>query len=644
MNIKLEEHDRKILSYLSDHPKTTYKEIANHLNISVKTAGRYVSQLQALLNQHPKIQLNVKPGSGVIFEGDLSELMQLFETDTISQPETVKDREMYVYTKLLSTSNYLRIQDIADELFVSRTTVEKTIKQIREKLALQKVTIISSRQGLKIEASEKKKRHLMSEVIHYYWGGVSASNSKKDVELGIRLMSGSKDLIDQKIMNDIVNVLNKFISQSNLEITEYEYQTLAVHLAIALERIRKKFYIAKSIRLQETTSKYTSLFIQLIEEQFNLQLPDFEKEYIDVHITAIEKNSLNDMKKEKIQVLDYSEQLFEIIMKNLSTLLPDGELINSLIIHLNAAIKRLKLGVTMHNPYADDIKTNFSGSFAISCDLATILEKQFEISMNQEEIAFIALHVQSFLDREGEVKRQVILVCSSGYGTSKLLEQRILKQFGNNIEITQVLGIRDLYKVTLTNELIISTIPINNIANPVIVVSPLMTNRDIDKIECFISKQVNESKQFFMKLTSESYCFISNNKNDTQEIVLKKITGKLLKNGFAEEKIYESALAREQIATTAIENFAMPHAEIKYVKIPTIAIYINKRGIEWDGQIVNVVFFFALNEKVKKSINSIYEFFNELVSNKQLIKDLIQCKTYQQVEIILGSVLNHVEK
>lgn len=158
MNIKLEEHDRKILSYLSDHPKTTYKEIANHLNISVKTAGRYVSQLQALLNQHPKIQLNVKPGSGVIFEGDLSELMQLFETDTISQPETVKDREMYVYTKLLSTSNYLRIQDIADELFVSRTTVEKTIKQIREKLALQKVTIISSRQGLKIEASEKKKK------------------------------------------------------------------------------------------------------------------------------------------------------------------------------------------------------------------------------------------------------------------------------------------------------------------------------------------------------------------------------------------------------------------------------------------------------------------------------------------------------
>ncbi|WP_199897317.1 BglG family transcription antiterminator [Listeria grayi] len=244
----------------------------------------------------------------------------------------------------------------------------------------------------------------------------------------------------------------------------------------------------------------------MLEEKFQIQLPDYEREYIDIHILAIEKSSLNDTDGEMLQVLDDSEKLQQIIRSTLGGYSPDEELINSLLVHLNAAVKRLKLEVSIHNPYTEEIKGNFSGAFAISIELASAIEAGFAIKLNEDEIAFITLHIQSFLDREAQTKREVILVCSSGYGTSKLLEQRIRQTFGAALHVKQVLGIRDLQKANIQDELIISTIPIEKSNSPILVVSPLMTNADIQKINTFLTKHTTSSSDVFFKASKKDIC------------------------------------------------------------------------------------------------------------------------------------------
>lgn len=641
MKYNLEYKYMEVLKYLLERRHATYKELAEYLNVSTKTATKYVRTLQEMLLTEEDVAIQVKPRHGIEVVGDSDAWLSKLRKMKRAKSSNTEDRIIQVYSRLLNTTEYLKIQDLADELFVSRATMENTMKEIRKRLKKDGVSIISSREGLKIDATETLKRHLMSDVINYYWGGVTATNLLKteELELSIHMVGDTNEIINLKLLDAIASVLNEFIDNTKLQLTEYEYQSLAIHLAIAMERIEKNFYIDKKMDIKNTPSKHAKLLVDLLEKKFQIRLPDYEQEYIAIHILAIEKSSLNDTKEELLQVLDYSEKLQTIIRENLGIYDPDDELVRSLVVHLNAAIKRLKLDVSIHNPYTEEIKGNFSGAFIISIELAEAIEKGFGIALNDDEIAFITLHIQSFLDRKEQSKRDIILVCSSGYGTSKLLEQRIKQLFGTTLNVKKVLGIRDLQAANISGELIISTIPIEQLTSPVLVVSPLMTSVDIQKIKLFINQNTVKSGNAFLELLDPELIFIETEKAEERNNVLQKITKYLLEKDFVRPGIYESSLEREKLASTSMGKFAMPHAEITYVKKPSISIYINKNGVNWNGDKVELVFFFALNEDVKASINHIYEYFNEVISSSSVLKKLIQCTTYQEITNVLKEVL-----
>ncbi len=138
----------------------------------------------------------------------------------------------------------------------------------------------------------------------------------------------------------------------------------------------------------------------------------------------------------------------------------------------------------------------------------------------------------------------MILVCSSGYGTSKLLEQRINNGFADMVEIEDVLSINELQDRKVTDELVISTIPIENTNFPVIVVSPLMLGADVRKVKQYL--QLNEqTEDAFLNLLDKRFCFFTHQIKDNQVNVLNIITKKLVKENYAKEGILEGAIKRE---------------------------------------------------------------------------------------------------
>ncbi|HBL8318516.1 TPA: PTS sugar transporter subunit IIA, partial [Enterococcus faecium] len=201
-------------------------------------------------------------------------------------------------------------------------------------------------------------------------------------------------------------------------------------------------------------------------------------------------------------------------------------------------------------------------------------EERFCIHFNEDEIAYVTLHIQSLLDRYKPDKTKVILVCSSGYGTSKLLEQRINNGFADMVEIEDVLSINELQDRKVTDELVISTIPIENTNFPVIVVSPLMLGADVRKVKQYL--QLNEqTEDAFLNLLDKRFCFFTHQIKDNQVNVLNIITKKLVKENYAKEGILEGAIKREKLSSTAMNDFAMPHIEVDFIKKPVICVYVN---------------------------------------------------------------------
>src|SRR5699024_5128825 len=279
-------------------------------------------------------------------------------------------------------------------------------------------------------------------------------------------------------------------------------------ISISIDRIKKNYIVNQEEQKYEL-EKNTKKLIKKIEHEFKIQLPEFEKNYIDIHIKSIQQNNMNKIEySDERQSNDNKEfiKFRELTKDILSDLNPDEELIEDLTVHLKSAVNRLGNNISIRNPYLEQIKSNFIFAFEQSKRLIFELEDDFDIKFDEDEIAYITIHIQSFFERtkNNDIK-DIILVCSSGYGTSKLLEQRIKNYFRDKINIVATIGINQLSKMNLNNKLIVTTVPITDSSINSVYVNPLLTQKDISKIQNYIKSANLSSSSSFIELLSEDF-------------------------------------------------------------------------------------------------------------------------------------------
>lgn len=575
--------------------------------------------------QHPRV--------GVSLEGVLSEKNKIINSLEYMENTTNDRRIIETLSTLLDAKEWVTIQKLADDLFVSKSTFESVLKEVRILLESYGLEVEGSKKGIKLDTSEENKRKLIAMIISTYKNKLVAfSNPKEELEISIKMSDDIKQFINNEIINRVADVLVKFSKMTNLYLTEYEFNTLAIHIAISLERI-KKLFIVEDTKDGLKLEMNTLTLINSLEKEFSISLPKYEKEYINVHIRSIQSNAYNRREfsnEAKITNNEVRYNNLDLMLENVLTdFEPDKELINGLALHLKSAINRLSNNISIRNPYLEEIKSNFIQAFEYSKKLIFHIEKEYDINFDEDETAYVAMHIQSFLEREKPAaKTDVILVCGSGYGTAKLLEQRLLRVFANRVNIINRVGISELDKISKNNELIITTVPIEANFQKSVYVSPLLNERDILRIEEKITPNKIQGNSF-INLLSESFFKISN-ENLSQSEIIKIMVEEIASKGFIADDIYERVMKRERLSTTAIRNFAMPHAEIPKTDEPVIYVYINKNGIKWDKDEVSIVFLFLLNEKVKDELDSIYSFFYEIISSEITLHSLINVSSYKE--------------
>lgn len=622
----------KLLRVIKESEIISYNELINLLDWSRYTISKYIDELNSYFEHSSfDIKIEFQPRIGFSLKGDLNQIDQVFNLLNNAESVTKDKRIVQVLSLLLDTKGYATIQDLADEMYISRTTFENVLKDVRNLLKKYDIEIIGSKFGIRLDINEESKRQLIAELINTYKNRlVASSNHKEELKISLSFSDDIKQFIDLETINKVADIVGDFISETNLYLTEYEYNSLVIHVSISIDRILKDFVVdheSKSYTLESNTE----FLVFKIQENFSIELPEFEKEYIDIYIKSIQQNNYNKSEYSKKKQINNNKQLStfkELTEKILSDLHPDEELIEDLTLHLKSAINRLKNSISIRNPYLDQIKSNFIQAFETSKRIILYVEEAFDIEFDEDEIAYIAIHIQSFYERNKHNGiKDVILVCSSGYGTSKLLEQRLKNIFGQKINIIDTVGINRLKDLDINNELIITTVPIKDHLQEAVYVSPLLNDKDISNIQKQFS--TNNYGSDFIDLISKKF-FIIDDQKAKQKDVIKRMVDDLLEEGYVEPKIYESILNREKLSSTAMGDFAMPHAEIEYVNKPVIYIYINKNGIVWGDNKVEIVFLFLLNESKKDVINDIYSYFNEIINSETTLQQLINVKSFEE--------------
>jgi len=655
---------RKILSVLLKSEKSVIiNDLASYFNVSGRTIRNDLNKLEEWL-ENRSINLVKKPGVGVWVEVDSQKRKILLEK--FSQLEDYKDavspkkRKEFILKYLLYQHQQYTMQDIADKLFVSRSTIYKDLEEIEDWLSKYDLQLERRQNyGIYVKGAEKNWRKAVADLL------VKLKNSQE-----LKNMLEEELNHDFKEENDIYEQLQELFGEINFKeiekiITEVEFESaflftdeavtaLVVHIAIALERLKKDRDIKMSddqLNVLKDKKEYqiAAKIADRIEAKWSYKIPEAEIGYISLHILGSKLQQHLETKDVK-KVIDNSDQrtvkAAQKIIKMSAEILGcnfknDEQLLLGLILHLRTAINRLKYGLSIRNPILSEIKENYPTIFGAAWSSSIVFQEDLDLKVNEAEIGYIALHLGAAVERITQ-SWKVIIVCSSGVGTSQLLASKI-KRYLPQIEIVEILSTHELDNKELENvDLIISTIPLSNTKKDVITVSPILTESDLSRIKEKINYLSQADKNKFSNSMSPAselkslfepeLIFVNLDLKDPEKVI-KFLGARLKERGFVDQEFIDSVLKREKITATEVgKGLAIPHARIKEIKQRKVAAAVLKEAIEWGEEKVKIVFLLAIDNQIARKF---FSYFYQIMEDDLRLNQIKEAKSKEKIISLL---------
>jgi transcriptional antiterminator len=285
----------------------------------------------------------------------------------------------------LNTNEPLTLKDFQEELIVSKNTVLKELKELREWFIRREIQLISRpRVGYYLEGGEKEKRNAIKELIVEILDTDIIKDITRIIQGTSKIDNGLYQELKSLFKNiDITYIENwmKFIEKTlGKEFVYLSYVNLVMYLLITIKRLQNKKEIRMTSENLVKIREYPEFQIvqslaRKIEIQFDINVSEDEIGYITLQLigTKVQKDLNNQFQKETVAQLAYEmvekfEKIYGVLLEN------KKDLIHNLILHLRPAIHRLKFKINIDNPLMDDIKNQYKSVYEATVKVIKILE------------------------------------------------------------------------------------------------------------------------------------------------------------------------------------------------------------------------------------------------------------------------------
>ncbi|CEQ21319.1 BglG family transcription antiterminator [Paraclostridium sordellii] len=575
MEYILNKRQLKIIEILKNSTEPiNSKALATDIGCSTKTIQVEVKNINSTLE---KVKIDSIRGMGYKLVGDIKSVDKLENNTNYND----MDRISYILKQILTLykNKTLKLENLADDMYVSLSTIKNDLKEVKDILKDYNLKIISKHKlGISLDGDiEDLKRCILESNIKY-----------KDLSLE----GFFTDYVKLNIGNIRLEILNN-LQEENIILTDYEFNNIFNYILISLSIEENKDY-----------KSYTKDYITNYQNKF---IKENNKENKEKILNSIEKFTKNlklatsiDLSNDRV----FKEYLYR---------------------HIKSFCIKKDFGVNNQSIVANEIKLKYPFAFELATIAKTTLEKDLNLEIDENETANIAIHIGGALQRSheniNEKSLKAIIVCASGVGTSMLIKAKLEAKFDKKIEILKVIPsyLIDYVKV-LDVDFIIATVPVNIKGIPVINVSPFLDDKEIKIIEKFLDTgkiyyNINLSEIFNKEL------FFTDLDFDNKFDVINYMSNILLKKNYIDEEMKNSYIDREKIATTEIGNMvAIPHGAKGKVFKNAVAIGILKNPIPWEIGQVRLVVMLCLQ---KESILNYEDLFSNIYKRIDSIAKVI---------------------
>lgn len=503
--------------FLNGKEHVTVKELSVMFKKTERTIRNDVKDINEFLINNQFLKINNKNGSLnlSISSEDKTKLKGAISGEIEEQIYDPIYRKEYIIINGLMKDSHKKIYELCDELQISKSTMDKDMKMVREDLGKFNLTINSHiSTGLYIDGKESDIRAFLYDYL-------------------VRKIIEDKISINQ--LFESYSPLIKFISLENIHTIEKIYSkvisiqqgdiklSIIILTAIWITRIRDHHFIEYVKNDKKKNLSIVNIFIDevinLKRDSVDLSEFNFINNRLDALIgnRSIDFDGRNDALSQLIslQLIEYVEHELSIDFKGYQSYLFGG--LNK---HISGLINRLDQGIQIYNPLKENIKNNHLKIFeTIKKYSKNRLNRYIELEFTEDEIAFITVYFSTAYFKYVQQNKNyfnAVIVCSFGIATSNLLAEILKSHF--NVNIINILASNQDELINENDVDIVFTTIEAEYGKPTCFVNAILNETDIKKIEGFLDKYAYLSRN-------------NNNVNRNEATLFKDVTNWLEENG-----------------------------------------------------------------------------------------------------------------
>ncbi|WP_281658494.1 BglG family transcription antiterminator [Halobacillus sp. Cin3] len=634
----MKEIQQQILHYITGIPNTFIPtgKIAESLGYSDKAIRNHLPAVQDYLDEQGRTGvIEKKAGRGVrlaIKEADNALLIDHLHHSFPQNEAHERSLRTKIAFDLLSAPRPVTIQKLRKDYYLSHTAVRNILDEIETWLHPFHLEMVRKQKiGVYISGEEKQIRQAVT--------GLSAlEGPAEDV---------TKVLFDSFFIRTIQHELAALQEKHQVDFTDAALESLLLHTAFMIKRVQLGQIISLpeedvlSIRTHEEFP-WAEEMCNRLERVFAMTFPREEVLYLTMHLRSAKTHGASregltpKLPEEISNIIDWL--VTEASAQTGYRFEEDEVLRDHLYVHLKTTLARLSYGLSISNPLLMTIKKKYPYLFDTLVWILDQHKEELLYPIPEEEAAYLVLHFQAALERKATVKKEkveVVIVCHMGMGLSQLLAARMEKLFPD-IHIHGSIAAHRLRSFTKEHRVdgIISTVPVEELGIPAVVVSPLFEAEDQSLVKSLI-KQLEQGRTSDRKRGKESlllqsmspFLIQTGQSGLSKYEVIENLSRLLVKKGYVKDGYPQSCLHREYLSSTAIGGgIAIPHGQVEDVNSSAIAVAAFPEPVEWDGESVHVVLLLAMKYENTQEARQLFREIHTLTSNPSFVKQLAEQK------------------
>lgn len=618
-----------IQTLLDQNQQLNASQLAQQLGVSVRTVHNYIN---AVNDQYPDA-ITSTPG-GYRISPQLARRALNQEPNEI--PQTAQERCSYILNRLVQSGPSMSLTDLCDEIYISTTTFQSLLGKMRRITRDYDLTLTVSTDTVTLSGKERNKRKLLSSLLY---------NESSVAFTSMDSLQAAFPSIDiEQIREDVMAVFDDY----HYFINDYSLLNLLLHIAIAINRMQNG---CGSLEAETQLTNFgtheqevTRQVICRLEDRFHVTFSPAE--HYEMVLLLVSRASALDYEAitpENISqyigtyCLALVNHLIATVQESYGIDLNEPEFFIRFALHIHNLLQRASNKAFCKNPLVTEIRQTCPLIYDVSVQLSGIILEKTGIAIDEDEIAYIALHLGGALETQKELASRLpaILYCPSYYNMDSSLAERLNSRLGGKILLRNVCTHEKELENLHTSQLVISTVRLHRVYDfPLVIISPFLTNTDFLTINRKVEEINTAARKAQFRRNLERIVspelFDHGSGITSRDEAIHYICERLLSLGYTEPEYEKGIFEREAMSSTAFGQFAIPHQlKMIWAKRSGMYIYRSRTPIAWNDTAVSLVIMLCFNRDERKIFYEVFEPLSMILLDSSNVKALLSCPDYK---------------